>query len=260
MRNAALPRPGLRSPAREAGLRGFLQMHFRDYRETSPDARYAAALVDLNGDGRPEAVVQVFASSACGSGGCNLHLFGQGPGGWHMISTMTVANAPIRALNTRSHGWRDLSVHVAGGGRRGYDARLRFNGRAYPGNPTACLPGRLPVKCPARSRSPGATGAGRFSERNKFAPSIITDIRCQVGGRRPVLAFNLARMPSRPPKPEPPPASRNIRPRFADDGPPDERSPGRRAGASHRARPRFRLPARRLAHPAPAAEGTALGQ
>jgi hypothetical protein len=131
----------------EAELHDFLQMHFRDYRRTSPDARYVAGFADLNGDGRPEAIVQVFASSACGSGGCNLHVFGFGPRGWTMVSTMTVANAPVRALDTRSRGWRDLSVRVAGGGIRGYDAQLRFNGRAYPGNPS--IPPARPLTRPA---------------------------------------------------------------------------------------------------------------
>ena len=144
---AAQRRPDAAGAGAEAELRGFLQDHFRDYRRTSPGARYVAAFADLNGDGRPEAIVQVFASSACGSGGCNLHVFGAGPRGWSMVSTMSVANAPIRALNTRSRGWRDLSVRVAGGGVRGYDAQLRFNGRAYPGNPT--IPPARPLTRPA---------------------------------------------------------------------------------------------------------------
>lgn len=134
----------------EARLHSFLQTHFRDYRRASPDARYVAGFADLDGDGRPEAIVQVFASSACGSGGCNLHVFSFGREGWGMVSTMTVANAPIRVLDTRSRGWRDLAVRVAGGGiRGGYEAQLRFNGRAYPGNPT------VPPARPLTRRVPG---------------------------------------------------------------------------------------------------------
>jgi hypothetical protein len=58
-------------------------------------------------------------------------------GGWRTVTRMTVTSAPVRVLATRSRGWRDLAVAVGGGGIRGGEAILRFNGRTYPSNPTS---------------------------------------------------------------------------------------------------------------------------
>jgi hypothetical protein len=50
---------------------------------------------------------------------------------------MTITWPPIRALASKSHGWRDLSVYVAGGGTLpGYHALIPFNGVTYASNPT----------------------------------------------------------------------------------------------------------------------------
>jgi putative lipoprotein len=47
-----------------------------------------------------------------------------------------VTSAPVRLLATRSRGWRDVAVRVAGGGIPAREVILRFNGRGYPGNPS----------------------------------------------------------------------------------------------------------------------------
>jgi len=39
-------------------------------------------------------------------------------------------------LNTKSNGWHDISVVVAGGGIAGYEAILPFDGKTYPSNPS----------------------------------------------------------------------------------------------------------------------------
>ena len=57
----------------------------------------------------------------------------------------TITQLPIMLLDTSSRGWRDVSVTVAGGGiPRAYSARLRFDGRQYPSNPT--VPPAIPLK------------------------------------------------------------------------------------------------------------------
>jgi hypothetical protein len=54
-----------------------------------------------------------------------------------VITEMTVVQQPIRVLDTKSDGWHDLGVWVQGGGiQPGYEARLSFNGKEYPSNPT----------------------------------------------------------------------------------------------------------------------------
>ena len=110
--------------------------------------RYAFALADLNGDGRPEALVYPLANdeaaaqgleaNLCGSGGCNLYVLALTPAGYRRITAVSIVQLPVRVLPTRSHGWNDLGVRVAGGGiLPGYEARLRFDGRRYPSNPSA---------------------------------------------------------------------------------------------------------------------------
>ena len=106
--------------------------------------RYAVAMADLGGDRRPEALIYAMAdvdgdgqANLCGSGGCNLYVLTPVPTGYRRVGRTTLTRPPIRILATRTHGWRDLSVRVAGGGiGRGYHARLRFDGRSYPSNPT----------------------------------------------------------------------------------------------------------------------------
>ena len=39
-------------------------------------------------------------------------------------------------LPSKSHGWHDLGVAVAGGGGEAGVAAMKFNGKSYPDNPT----------------------------------------------------------------------------------------------------------------------------
>lgn len=99
--------------------------------------RYRATTADLNGDGRPEVLAYAESAGQCGSGGCTLYLLARQSRGWRVVSRMSVTRPPIRVLASKTRGWHDLAVHVAGGGiRGGYDVRLRFDGRRYPGNPS----------------------------------------------------------------------------------------------------------------------------
>ncbi|GGO91816.1 hypothetical protein [Stakelama pacifica] len=101
------------------------------------------AEADLNGDGVPEGLIYAQGRSYCGSGGCNLFVVARMPkGGYRVVTRITVARLPIRVLDSRTNGWRDLEVTVAGGGTiPAYRARLRFNGSSYPTNPSMVPPG-----------------------------------------------------------------------------------------------------------------------
>ncbi len=100
-------------------------------------ARYRTASVDLNGDGVPERLVLAQDRRSCGSGGCALYVLTPRRDGFRVVTRMTVVRAPVRVLATATRGWRDLGVTVAGGGvTRPHVARLRFDGRRYPANPT----------------------------------------------------------------------------------------------------------------------------
>lgn len=134
-------------PRPEASLRSWLQHQLGD---DDRDARAASAFADLNGDGRAEAIVYLMSSSLCGTGGCVLLVLTQQGSGWRQVGRLTVVNPPVRLFTTRTRGWSDLGVRVAGGGARAREVRVTFNGRSYASNPSM-LPGhRIGRPAPAR--------------------------------------------------------------------------------------------------------------
>jgi len=117
-------------------------------RHTLHVSSYERADADLNGDGRSEAFVYVTDRDQCGSGGCVLFVLSPHKVSFRVVLRSTVIRRPIRLLATSTRGWRDVGVTVGGGGNvQPYMARLRFNGRRYPSNPT--VPPAIPLKRPA---------------------------------------------------------------------------------------------------------------
>lgn len=135
-------------PRPEAALRSYLQHQLG---ADGRDARYASALADLNGDRRPEAIVYLMSGTLCGTGGCVLLVLTPQGESWRQVGHLTVVNPPVRLLATRSHGWRDLGVHVAGGGARARDVRVMFSGRAYASNPSMLPTHRVGRPTPNRT-------------------------------------------------------------------------------------------------------------
>ena len=51
---------------------------------------------------------------------------------YKLISSIPATRLPIRVLETKSHGWQDLSVMIQGGGiLRAYEELVRFDGERY---------------------------------------------------------------------------------------------------------------------------------
>ena len=96
------------------------------YSNDDGEVRYFLKWFDLNGDGTLEAIVHVVGPRVCGTGGCDTHIFAKLGGGYKLISTIGLSRPLVIASPARSHGWRNLTVLVAGGGNmRGYYAELR---------------------------------------------------------------------------------------------------------------------------------------
>ena len=108
----------------------------RDYAIEGGETRYIASQSDLNGDGKPEFVVHVIGPAACGTGGCTTLVFMPEGDGFRRVSTITVSSPPVRISSQSSNGWRDLIVHVSGGGAADGDVQLKYAGQGYPENPT----------------------------------------------------------------------------------------------------------------------------
>ena len=137
---------------REKRLKKFLQAY-----EGNPSAtderttRYAAAFVDLKDDGTQEVIVYLISTQWCGSGGCTSLILEPKGSSFKVITRTTITRLPIRVLSEKTNGWHDLGVGVGGGGiRLGYEARLRFNGKKYPGNPSSPPAQRLQKKAEGR--------------------------------------------------------------------------------------------------------------
>ena len=123
-------------PSRDTELHSFLQERFAEDRASYPDTRYVAGWADLNGDARPEALVYMMSGNYCGSGGCALYIYTPEQGSFSQHGSMSVTSLPIRVLNSRTRGWRDLSVAVAGGGTRARTVRIPHGAITYAENPT----------------------------------------------------------------------------------------------------------------------------
>jgi hypothetical protein len=93
---------------------------------------FTRAPIDLNQDGRADAVVLVRDANWCGSGGCFMLIFKGTAKGYSLVSRSTITSTPVRILPSSHFGWRDLIVYSNGTG----DVVLRFNGVRYPFNPS----------------------------------------------------------------------------------------------------------------------------
>lgn len=102
-----------------------------------PTTRYVASFVDLNDDGMQDVIVYVSGRNWCGSGGCNMYVLAPKGASYELMAKTTITRLPIRVLASKSHGWHDISVMVQGGGViQAFEARLSFDGRKYPSNPS----------------------------------------------------------------------------------------------------------------------------
>lgn len=119
--------------AEHAGLRLSLRNYISGrWGQSFPETRYRATLIDLNRDGRREAVVLMNGPDWCGSGGCSLWVLTPRGRSWRMVTQATIMNPPIRVLPSRSQGWSELSAMVDDVNGPHYEARLSVNGRLNP--------------------------------------------------------------------------------------------------------------------------------
>lgn len=115
----------------------FSVRHFLDGFDKDLKGRFVDGFIDLNGDGRAEAIVHLTSNDWCGSGGCTTLVLVRDGDSWRVLTKITITSPPIRVLTSKTNGWRSIAVWVEGGGiSPGYEAELRFNGRNYPSNPS----------------------------------------------------------------------------------------------------------------------------
>jgi hypothetical protein len=110
--------------------------------------KFEFALVDLNGDDIPDAIVLFKGPENCGSGGCTLEIFRGNKEGFEFISGSTISREPIKILAEKRFGWHSFTVLVSAGGATTCNALMRFSGQKYPLNPSVA-----PCATPAQLQS-----------------------------------------------------------------------------------------------------------
>lgn len=128
----------LASSAEKVALKEFLQLYVKAHGlDDDKTAGYSSAFLDLDGDGRLEAIVYLVGRWWCGTGGCPTMILARDGMSYKLVTEILITRTPIRVFDTRSKGWRNIGVWVQGGGiLPGHEVELRFNGRTYPTNPT----------------------------------------------------------------------------------------------------------------------------
>lgn len=92
--------------------------------------RYYSTFVDLNGDGKREAVAYVVGPDGCADG-CDLYVLARDGARYKTIARIPTSRAPLYELDHRDQGWHDLLVTTlgaAGGTRR---QRMQYAGGGY---------------------------------------------------------------------------------------------------------------------------------
>lgn len=83
------------------------------------------------------ALIYLVGPNWCGTGGCNLLILRPGATGWEQVGNVGRVSNPVRILTTSTNGLPDIGVTVSGGGGPpAYEAKLSFDGRAYPRFPS----------------------------------------------------------------------------------------------------------------------------
>lgn len=95
---------------------------------TENDRRFIYTETDLNQDGKNEIFVGMQGSYFCGNAGCTVYLLtNEGK----RINTFTIVDGPIAITADRTKGWNDLIIPS-----RGVNYLVKYNGKAYPANPS----------------------------------------------------------------------------------------------------------------------------
>lgn len=119
--------------SRAADLKRFVQARVRQIAGVIDGSeRISHAFVDLNGDGKDEAIVYLTGNGWCGTGGCQLYILTPDVTGYRFVARIPATRPPIRVLNKTSHGWHSVSVTIRDDGTHMYEGEYRFNGEKYP--------------------------------------------------------------------------------------------------------------------------------
>lgn len=120
----------------DADLARSISQYLQD-RQGPNHSRYQYARLDLNGDGKRDALVlfNLPHNYWCGWSGCTLTIFEATDNNFTVLSETSRIRGPLVVGGTSTEGWHDIGVRVSGTGHAAHNVVLRYNGLGYPDNP-----------------------------------------------------------------------------------------------------------------------------
>ncbi len=97
-------------------------------------AAFDVGAADLNGDGRPEALVLFTGDDWCSPTGCSLVIFQPQEFGYRPVSHVVSVRPPVLLPPAQGGIWRDLIVRTGGGAAPERTVRLAFSSKGYAAN------------------------------------------------------------------------------------------------------------------------------
>ena len=107
-----------------------------DISSNEENIRYYYNKVDLNEDGIPEVFAFLVGPFVCGTGGCSAAIFIEEDGEYKTLSRFSLVRNPVIISNSKTNGYKDIIMYVAGGGIESFFAELKYDGPTYPLNPS----------------------------------------------------------------------------------------------------------------------------
>lgn len=100
-------------------------------------SQYDFARIDLNGDGRRDALVlyRLPHTYWCGWSGCQLSIFRAEENGFTFVNDIPGIRGPLVISSQTSEGWRDIITELSGTPLYNRRVTLAFSGSTYPSTP-----------------------------------------------------------------------------------------------------------------------------
>ena len=104
-------------------------------RAAGPEARHVVERIDLNRDGRDDALVLLQSRRYCNARGCALLVFERIGDAYELHSRLLLGRTPLIAAETHTGGWRDLVAPMTSSTAGMRLMMLKHTSRGYPDDP-----------------------------------------------------------------------------------------------------------------------------
>lgn len=138
-RTATRPEPATPVPARAKPRGATVEQamaQFLAHDRGNADVRHVVERIDLNGDGRDDALVLLQSRRHCSARGCTLLVFERVDDAFELHSSLLLGRTPLIAAESHTGGWRDLVAPMTSPAAGMRLMVVRHTARGYPDDPT----------------------------------------------------------------------------------------------------------------------------